>query len=174
MFWIDSYTWSFLFSFELMFDSWTLVVKFLLNSNSKFEFNLPHVLEWNYPYSLLLFKPCFLSVVNFVILWSLLCLLLLYKWLPSKVTLLSLIINVYFIGFQLFSEGKLYLSTSLNLTIAFHIEIISLVDGTYELIQEPDKDTFEVQVNIMEDNEDLNVNPKPKSELREIQPTSQN
>ena len=127
MFWIDSYTWSFLFSFELMFDSWTLVVKFLLNSNSKFEFNLPHVLEWNYPYSLLLFKPCFLSVVNFVILWSLLCLLLLYKWLPSKVTLLSLIINVYFIGFQLFSEGKLYSSTSLisNYCIAYRNNIIS-------------------------------------------------
>ena len=43
-----------------------------------------------------------------------------------------------------------------------------------KVIQEPDEDTSEVQVNIMEDNEDLNVNPKPKSELREIQPTSQN
>ena len=26
--------------------------------------------------------------------------------------------------------------------------------------QEPDEDTFEVQVNIMEDNEDLNMNPE--------------
>ena len=52
--------------------------------------------------------------------------------------------------------------------------MISLVDGTYELIQEPDEDTLEVQVNMTEDKEDLNVNPKSKSELREVQPTSQN
>ena len=50
-----------------------------------------------------------------------------------------------------------------------HIEIISLVDGIYELIQEPDEDISKVQVNIMEDNEDLNVNPKFKSELHEVQ-----
>ena len=79
---------------------------------------------------------------------------------PSKVTLLSLVLIVYFIGLQLFSEVKLYLITSLISNTALHIEIISLVDGTYELIQEPDEDTFEVQVNITEDNEDLNVNPK--------------
>ena len=90
---------------------------------------------------------------------------------PSKVTLLSLVLIVYFIGLQLFSEVKLYLITSLISNTALHIEIISLVDGTYELIQEPDEDTFEVQVNITEDNEDLNVNPKSKSELHEVQPT---
>ena len=73
-----------------------------------------------------------------------------------------------------FSEGKLYLSTSLISSIALHIEIISLVNETYELIQEPDKDTSEVQVNTMKDNEDLNVNPKSKSELHEVQPTSWN
>ena len=50
-----------------------------------------------------------------------------------------------------------------------HIEIISLVDGTYEFIQEPDEDTSKVQVNIMEDNEDLKVNMKSKSELHEAQ-----
>ena len=50
-----------------------------------------------------------------------------------------------------------------------HIEIISLVDGTYEFIQEPDEDTSKVQVNIMEDNEDLKVNLKSKSELHEAQ-----
>ena len=66
---------------------------------------------------------------------------------PSKVTLLSLVLIVYFNGLQLFSEVKLYLSTSLILSTALHIEIISLVDGTYELIQEPDEDTSEVQVN---------------------------
>ena len=75
---------------------------------------------------------------------------------------------------QLFSEGKLYLSTSLISSTALHIEIISLVDGTYELIQEPDGDISEAQVNITEDNEDLNVNPKSKNELHEVQPTSWN
>ena len=65
-----------------------------------------------------------------------------------------------------------------------HIEIISLVDGTYEFIQEPDgdisevqvnnEDTSQVQVNIMEDNEDLNVKSESKSELHEVQSTSQN
>ena len=44
----------------------------------------------------------------------------------------------------------------------------------YELIQEPDGNIFEAQVNITEDNEDLNVNPKSKSELHEVQPTSWN
>ena len=76
--------------------------------------------------------------------------------------------------FQLFSEEKLYLSTSLISTTTLHIEIISLVDGMYELIQELDKDTSEVQVNVTEDNEDLNVNSKSKSELREVQPIIRN
>ena len=50
-----------------------------------------------------------------------------------------------------------------------HIEIISLTDGTYEFIQEPDGNISEAQVNITEDNEDLNVNPKSESELHEVQ-----
>ena len=53
-----------------------------------------------------------------------------------------------------------------------HIEIISLVDGTYELIQEPDEDLSKAQVNITEDNEDLNMNPESETELHEVQPTS--
>ena len=44
----------------------------------------------------------------------------------------------------------------------------------YELIQEPDEDTSKVQINVTEDNEDLNVNPKSESELHEVQPTSWN
>ena len=76
--------------------------------------------------------------------------------------------------FQLFSKGKLYLSTSLISSTALDIETISLVDGTYELIQEPDEDTSEVQINTMEDNKDLNMNPKFKSELHEAQPTFRN
>ena len=55
------------------------------------------------------FQTMLLSIISFVILWNLLCSLLLYKRLPSKVTFLSLVLNVYFIGSQLFSEGKLYL-----------------------------------------------------------------
>ena len=53
--------------------------------------------------------------------------LLLYKQLPSKVKLLSLILNVYFIGFQLYSEGKLYSSTSLisNFCIAYRNNLAS-------------------------------------------------
>ena len=93
----------------------------------------------------------------------LLCLLLLYKRLPRKVTLLSFVLNVYFIGLQLYSERKLYSSTSLISTTALHIEIISLVDGTYELIQD-----------LTEDNKDLNMNPESESELHEVQPTSRN
>ena len=76
--------------------------------------------------------------------------------------------------FQLFSKGKLYLSTSLISSTALHIETISLVDETYELIQEPDEDTSKVQLNITEDNKDLNMNPESKSELHEVQPMSWN
>ena len=50
-----------------------------------------------------------------------------------------------------------------------HIEIVLLVDRTYRFIQEPDENTSEVQVNITEDNEDLNMNPKFESELHEVQ-----
>ena len=78
------------------------------------------------------------------------------------------------LNYNFFSEGKLYLSTSLNPTIALHIETLSLVDGTYELIQKPDKDIFKVQDNITKDNEDLNMNPESKNELHEVQPTSWN
>ena len=51
---------------------------------------------------------------------------------------------------QLYSEGKLYSSTSLIPITAFHIEITSLADGTYELIQEPDGDISETQDNVVE------------------------
>ena len=46
-----------------------------------------------------------------------------------------------------------------------HIETTSLVDGTYELIQEPDEDFSEAQINIVELTED------PNSNLEEPQPT---
>ena len=51
---------------------------------------------------------------------------------------------------QLYSEGKLYSSTSLFPTIAFHIEATPLADGTYELIHEPDGDISEAQANVAE------------------------
>ena len=78
------------------------------------------------------------------------------------------------VNLQLFSEGKLYLTTSLISSTALHIKIISLVDGTYGLIQEPDGNISEAQVNITEDNEDLNMKPESKSELHEVQSTSRN
>ena len=109
---------------------------------------------------LLKYKPFFLlfhavSSVN----------LLLYKQLPSKVKILSLVLIVYFIGLQLYSERKLYSSTSLISTTALHIEIISLVDGTYELIQEPDGDNSEARTNIME------LTEVPNSNSEELKPT---
>ena len=53
--------------------------------------------------------------------------------------------------YLLYSEGKLYSSTSLYFqTFAFHIEVTPLVDGTYEIIQEPDGDFSEAQVNTAE------------------------
>jgi len=65
---------------------------------------------------------------------------------------------------QLYSEGKLYSSTSLIPTIAFHIEITPLADGTYELIQEPDGDISEAQANVVDLTEVPNFDseePKP-------------
>ena len=56
-------------------------------------------------------------------------------------------LDLSFIKNQLFSEGKLYSSTSLISSIALHIEIILLVNGMHEFIQKPDGDIYEVQVN---------------------------
>ena len=84
---------------------------------------------------------------------------------PSKVKLLSLVLNVYFIGFQRYSEGKLYTNTSLFSTIAFHIEATPLADGTYELIQEPDRDISEAQANVVE------LTEVPNSDSEEPKPT---
>ena len=61
---------------------------------------------------------------------------------------------------QLYSEGKLYSSTSLIPTTAFHIETTSLADGTYELIQEPYGVISEAQANVAESTEV----PDPDSE----------
>ena len=61
---------------------------------------------------------------------------------------------------QLYSEGKLYSSTSLTQIVASHIEATSLADGTYELIQESDGDISEAQTNVAE----LTEVPHPDSE----------
>ena len=45
----------------------------------------------------------------------------------SKIIRLSF--KFYFVGLQLYSEGKLYSSTSLIPTIAFHIEATSLAEN---------------------------------------------
>ena len=67
---------------------------------------------------------------------------------------------------QLYSEGKLYSSTSLFPTIAFHIEATSLADGTYELIQEPEGDISEAQANIVE------LTEVPNSDSEQPKPTN--
>ena len=46
-----------------------------------------------------------------------------------------------------------------------HIEIISLIDETYELIEEPDVDISEAQANVTE------LTKVPNSDLEEPQPT---
>jgi len=66
---------------------------------------------------------------------------------------------------QLYSEGKLYSSTSLIPTTALHIETTSLADGTYELIQELDGDISEAQANILE------LTEVPNSDSEELKPT---
>ena len=48
--------------------------------------------------------------------------------------------------------------TKFKYCIAYRYNIVSR--RNYELIQEPDEDTSEVQVNVTGDNEDLNVNPE--------------
>jgi len=70
------------------------------------------------------------------------------------------------IKLQLYSEGKLYSSTSLTQIVASHIEATSLADGTYELIQEPDEDISEAQANIVE------LTEVPNSDSEEPQPTN--
>ena len=55
-------------------------------------------------------------------------------------------------------------STLLFPTIACHIEITLLADGTYEFIQDPDEDFSEAQANIVELTKALNSDSKdPKS-----------
>jgi hypothetical protein len=66
---------------------------------------------------------------------------------------------------QLYSEGKLYSSTSLIFTIALHIETTSLADGTYELIHEPVGDFSEAQANVVE------LTEVPNSDSEEPKPT---
>ena len=57
---------------------------------------------------------------------------------------------------------------------ALHIKIISLVNGMNKVIQEPDEDTSEVQVNIMEDNEDLNMTRSSRVNCMKSRPTLHN
>ena len=53
-------------------------------------------------------------------------------------------------------------------TIAFHIEVTPLADGTYELIQEPDGDISKAQANVAELTEVPNFDseePKPTDSI---------
>ena len=96
MFELDSYTCSFLFNFEFMFDLEPKLLKFfwiqILNLNSTHPMFLNRIILpffW--------FQTMLLSVASLVIFCNAVCSLLLYKRLPSKVTPLRLILNVYFI-----------------------------------------------------------------------------
>ena len=83
----------------------------------------------------------------------------------SKVTFLTFVLNIYFISLQLYSEGKLYSSTSLTQIIASHIETTSLTDKMYEFVQEPDGDIFEAEANIVE------LTEVPNSDSEKLKPT---
>ena len=50
-------------------------------------------------------------------------------------------------------------------TIAFHIEVTPLADGTYEPIQEPDRDFSKAQTNVVE------LTEAPNSDSEEPKPT---
>ena len=52
-----------------------------------------------------------------------------------------------------------------------HIEIISLVDGTYEFIQEPDGDNSEAQTNVVELTEIPNVDSEESKSTDSIDVT---
>ena len=73
------------------------------------------------------------------------------------------------VKFQPFSEENLYSSTSpIFQNIAFHIEVTPLADGTYELIQDPDGDFSDAQVNTVEITEALNSSseePEPTDSI---------
>ena len=69
-------------------------------------------------------------------------------------------LDLSFIKNQLFSEGKLYSSTSLISTTALHIEIISLVNRTHGFIQEPDWNISKAQVIVVELTKVPNVDPE--------------
>ena len=54
--------------------------------------------------------------------------------------------------FQLFSEGKLYSSTSLFFpNITFHIDVTPLADGTYELIQDLDGVSLTLKLTLLKE-----------------------
>ena len=73
-------------------------------------------------------------------------------------------LDLSFIKNQLFSEGKLYSSTSLISTTALHMEIISLVNGMHGFIQEPDEDFSEARANV-------ELTEAPNSDSEELKTT---
>ena len=72
------------------------------------------------------------------------------------------------VGLKLYSEGKILKHLTIFPTIAFHIEVTPLADGTYEFIQELDGDISEAQANIAELTEVPNFDseePKPTNSI---------
>jgi len=69
----------------------------------------------------------------------------------SEIKLLGLVLNVALLVYNfIVKESYTQAPHFFFPTIAFHIEITPLADGTYELIQEPDGDTSEAKANVVE------------------------
>ena len=68
------------------------------------------------------------------------------------VRVLNMVNLVCLIGWITILSWRKAILTHLTIlpTIAFHIEITLLVDGTYDFIQEPDGDISEAQANVVE------------------------
>ena len=72
-----------------------------------------------------------------------------------------------FIMKESYTQAPYYFST-----IAFHIEITPLADGTYELIQEPDGDISEAQANVVELTEVPNSDSEEPKSIDSIDTTT--
>ena len=79
---------------------------------------------------------------------------------PSNIKLLGLVLNVGFVNYNFIVKESYTQAPHYFPTIAFHIEVTPLADGTYELIQEPDGDISKAQANVAE----LTEVPNPYSE----------
>ena len=79
----------------------------------------------------------------------------------SEIKLLGLVLNVALLVYNfIVKESYTQAPHFFFPTIAFHIEITPLADGTYELIQDPDGDFSEALDNVV----NITEAPNPNSE----------